>query len=331
VRASEPRDMRYCIVGAGAVGAYVGALLQRSGVDVAFISRGAQLDALRARGLTVVEPDGEFHLDVRAFEAGVAIEPADVVVLAVKAHQVLGAVPAVRALYGPHTTVVSLQNGIPWWYTHGHPIASDWELTTVDPKREIAHALDVDRAIGATVYFSANIAEPGVVHHDNGVRMLLGEPLAGTSARVEAIAATMRGAGFDASVSEHLRPEIWSKLLGNVNFNPISALAHAFVREIYEDAGAMALVRATMNETIAVARALGDAPPMTVDERLALTPLAGDVRTSMLQDAEAGRHMEIAPIVGAVVELGTLTGVETPVTRTLLSLVSLLDRTLARP
>lgn len=321
--------MRICIVGAGAVGAYVGALLQLSGVDVAFISRGSQLAALRANGLTIKEPDGEFHLDVQAFEGGEKIAPADVVVLAVKAHQVRAAVPAVRALYGPHTTVVSLQNGIPWWYTHGHPVASGWELTTVDPGREIANALEVDRAIGATVYFSANVAQPGIVHHDNGVRMLLGEPLAGTSARVEAIAAVMRAAGFDAHVSEQLRPEIWSKLLGNVNFNPISALTHAYVREIYEDPAAMAVVRETMNETIAVSRALGDAPPMTVDQRLALTPLAGDVRTSMLQDVEAGRRLEIAPIVGAVVELGTLTGVATPATRQLLALVSLLDRTLA--
>src|SRR6185312_14993725 len=120
-------------------------------------------------------------------------------------------------------------NGIPWWYTHGHPIASQWELTTVDPGREIATALEVDRAIGATVYFSANVARPGIVHHDNGVRMLLGEPLLGTSERLQAITVAMRGAGFDAHVSERLRPEIWSKLLGNVNFNPISALTRAYV------------------------------------------------------------------------------------------------------
>jgi len=322
--------MRFCVVGAGAIGAYVGARLQQSGTDIAFISRGPQLAALREHGLTVREPDETFHLDVRAFEGAAAIDPADVVILAVKAHQVRDAVPAVRALYGQDTTVVSLQNGIPWWYTPGHPVAADWELATVDPGHEIARALDVERAIGALVYFSANIAKPGVVDHDNGTRMLLGEPRGGTSARGEAIASAMRAAGFDADVSEHLRAEMWSKLLGNVNFNPISALTHAYVREIYENAAVMALVRETMYETVAVARALGDAPAMTVEERLALTPLAGDVRTSMLQDAEAGRRMEIAPIVGAVVELGALAGVPTPATQHVLALVTLLDRTLAK-
>jgi len=320
--------MRFCIVGAGAIGAYVGALLQRSGVATAFISRGPPLAPLRARGLTVKEPDGKFHLDVRASAGGEDIAPADVVVLAVKAHQVRAAVPAVRALYGPNTTVVSLQNGIPWWYTHGHPIAADWHLRSVDPGHEIARALEVERAIGATVYFSANVAEPGIVDHDNGVSMLLGGPLGGTSERVESIAAAMRAAGFDAGVRDRLRPEIWSKLLGNVNFNPISALTRAYVREIYEDPAIMESVRATMHETLAVARALGDGPDMTVDERLALTPLAGDVRTSMLQDVEAHRRLEIAPIVGAVVELGGLAGVPTPATRQLLALVSLLDRVL---
>lgn len=321
--------MRFGVLGAGAIGAYVGARLQQHGEEVVFFARGAQLAALQTRGLTVVEPDRRETHVVRAEGDAAAIGPVDTILLGVKAHQIAGATDAVAAMCGPETIVVHLQNGIPWWYGYRHPIAADWTLESVDPGGAIARSLDAQRAIGALVYFAANIPEPGVVAHSSGMRIVVGEPANGSSARGEALAAALRGAGFDSMIHERIRVEIWTKLLGNLTFNPITALTHAFVGEAATDADVLALIREMMTEAIAVARALGDEPQMTVDERIAIAPRNGRVQTSMLQDREAHRPMEIAPIVGAVVELGQRARVPTPATRRVHALVALLDRVLA--
>lgn len=321
--------MRFGVLGAGAIGAYIGARLQLAGNEVAYVARGVQLAALQSRGLTVVEPDGRSQLAVRAEADAARIGPVDAILLGVKAHQIAPVTEAVATMCGPHTVVVHLQNGIPWWYGYRHPIASRWTLEAVDPGGSIARALDAGRVLGALVYFAANVPQPGVVNHSSGLRIVLGEPANGTSARVEAVATALARAGFDAPVHERIRVEIWTKLLGNLTFNPITALTQSYVGEVAAADDVLALVREMMAEALAVARALGDEPVMTIDERIAVAPRAGEVRTSMLQDRDARRPMEIAPIVGAVVELGERARVPTPSTRRVLALVSLLDRTLA--
>ncbi|MFN2461885.1 MAG: ketopantoate reductase family protein [Candidatus Velthaea sp.] len=322
--------MRFCVVGAGAIGAYVGAQLQRSGADVAFIARGAHLEALQKEGLTVNEPGHSYHLDVAAYESGMRLPGIDAVLLAVKSHQVAHAVLAVTALYGRDTIVVTLQNGVPWWYPFRHPVAAGWSIESVDAGGAIAAALDPQRAVGCAVYFSAHIARPGVVNHTNDRGLVLGEPAGGASQRVDALVDALRRADFDARADAHIRAEIWSKLLGNVNFNPISALTRAYIGEIASDAQTAEVVREMMDEALAVATALGDAPGISIDNRIATSPRSGNVRTSMLQDVEAGRRLEIGPIIGAVVELADRTATPVPLTRRILALAVLLDRSIAR-
>jgi 2-dehydropantoate 2-reductase len=308
---------------------YLAARLQQAGMPVTLVARGAAFDTIRTRGLTVVESDGRSTLDVHAESDAAAVGPVDVLFVGVKAHQLVSAIPAINQLTGPQTAVVYLQNGIPWWYGYRHPIAAEWALDAVDPGGVLARSLDAARALGCIVYFAANVPEPGVVAHSSGVKLILGEAGDGRTPRLERIAALLRTAGFDVAESEHIRRDVWQKLLGNMSFNPVTALTRTFIAEAATDAGAISIVRAMMGEGLAVAAALGDAPAIKVDQRIAMSPLVGLVRTSTLQDVEAGRPMEIGPLVGAVVELGARLGVPTPATRRTHGLVALLDRTLA--
>jgi 2-dehydropantoate 2-reductase len=317
--------MNIGIIGAGGLGTYIGARLAASGTPVTLLARGAHAAAIRAHGVSVHEPENRTHVMVPVVEDAAKCGALDVAIVAVKAHQLASAIPAITAASGPATTVVYLQNGIPWWYGYEHPIARDWTLETVDPGGVLRDALDPARAVGAIVYFAANVSEPGVVAHSSGLSIVLGEPRGPVSARVQAVGDCLTKAGFAIRLTDRLRADVWQKLLGNMSFNPVTALTRAFTREAAVDPGTRAIVREMMAEGLAVAQALGDAPQITVDERIAMSPVVGDVRTSTLTDVLAGRRLEIGALLGAVAELGDRLDVPVPTTKRVFALVALLD------
>ena len=318
--------MKIVIVGAGAIGGYIGARLAKAGADVVLFARGPHLRAMQERGLRVVSPDGDFEVAPQVAGDLTAIGRADVVVLGVKAHALTALAPQLGPLLGPDTVVVSTQNGIPWWYFQR--IGGELEglrLEHVDPGGTIAAAIDPQRVVGSLAYFSADVPEPGVIHHTEGNRISFGEPDGSRSERCRAIAAALIAAGFRCPVSTRFRHEIWVKLMGNVAFNPISALTGGTLEELARHPEVSTVVRELMAETEAVAARLDIELPISIDQRMAGAEKVGAHKTSMLQDLEAGRPMEIDAVVGAVVELGERLGVAMPVTRAIYSCVKLLD------
>jgi len=298
--------MKFVIAGAGAVGAYLGAAMARAGLDVTLFARGAQLRAIAERGVRVLSPDGDFEARPKTAAGLESIGTADVVLLAVKAHSLPDLAPRLRPLLHAETAVVSLQNGVPWWFT---------PLERVDPGGAIAAAIEARRVIGSLVYFATEIVEPGVVRHIEGRRISIGEPDGTRSDRCRAIAGALIAAGLRCPVTTHLRDEIWVKILGNVAFNPISALTGATLAAMCADPGVAALVRAVMTEAECVAARLGLNLPVTIAQRMAGAAKVGEHKTSMLQDLEAGRPLELEAVAGAVLELGDRLGVPMPSTR----------------
>jgi len=318
--------VRTVIAGAGAVGGYIGARLARAGADVVLFARGPHLRAMQERGLRVKSPDGDFEVKPQVASDLATIGTADVVVLGVKAHGLTALAPGLRVLFGPDTVVVSTQNGIPWWYFQGYGGALDGvRLERVDPGGVIAASIEPLRIVGSLAYFSTDIAEPGVIHHTEGNRISLGEPNGTRSDRTRAIAEALISAGFRCPITTRIRHEIWVKLLGNVAFNPISALTGGTLEELARHPEVSQLVRAVMAETGAVAANLGIELPISIDQRMAGAEKVGAHKTSMLQDYEAGRPMELEAIVGAVVELGDRLGVAMPATRAVYACTKLLD------
>jgi 2-dehydropantoate 2-reductase len=316
--------MRWGIVGAGAIGTYVGARLVLAGRDVVLLARGAQAEALRADGLTLHDGSGRTHLALEADTDPTRIGAVDVLLLTVKAHQLRATLPAIAAMSGPQTTIVSMQNGIPWWYPIGHPTAEGWELASVDPGRAIARAIPVQRTLAASLYVAANVPAPGVVQHTHGDRIVLGAAARAAHEQLQAVADGLRHAGFRVEIGDAPRAEVWAKLLGNAAFNPMSAVTRAPMGQIIAQPRALALARGVMCECLAVASALGDAPAIDVDQRIAVSP-RGDTKTSMLQDLEAGRALELDPLLGAVVELGERSGVAVPLCSALYGLAALVN------
>lgn len=298
--------MKFVIAGAGAVGAYLGAAMARAGLDVTLLARGPQLHAIEEHGVRVVSPDGDFEARPKATGDPESIGPADVVFLAVKAHSLPQLAPRLAGLLGQETSVVSLQNGVPWWFT---------PLNRVDPGGVIAAAIEPRRVVGSLVYFATEIAEPGVVRHIEGRRISIGEPDGTRSARCRAIAEALIAAGLRCPVTTHIREEIWVKILGNVAYNPISALTGATLAGMSADPDVAALVRTIMTEAECVAARLGMTLPVSVEQRMAGAAKVGEHKTSMLQDLEAGRPLELEAVVGAVLELGDRLGVAMPATR----------------
>ncbi len=327
--------MRIAIVGAGATGAYIGARLALAGEDVTLIARGAHLDAMQQRGLTLLSTaaDGTGrteHSRPHAVETPAEAGRQDAVILTLKAHQVAAIARRLAPLLGPETPVVTAQNGVPWWYFHDHrgPF-SGTRLTSVDPDNVVWETITPERAIGCVVYPATEMIEPGVIRHISGDRFSLGEPDGSRSARVQQIVAAMRGAGLRAVVRRRLRNELWVKLWGNVAFNPISVLTGGTLAAICAHAGTRALARAAMVEAQAVAHALGEEFSIDVDQRIAGAAQVGEHKTSMLQDLERGRQLELDAIVGAVVEMSRLVRVATPTIEMLYALTSLVDQGLA--
>ncbi|WP_072747951.1 2-dehydropantoate 2-reductase [Oceanicella actignis] len=309
--------MKICIFGAGAIGGFMGARLaadpEATGAEVSLVARGPHLAAIREKGLTLIEQERELNVRVRATDDPAELGPQDYVVLTLKAHSAPAVVDAMQPLLGPDTAVVTGVNGVPWWYFHrfGGPLEGT-RLQSVDPGGRQWEGIGPERAIGCVVYPAAEIAAPGVVRHVEGWRFTLGEPSGERSERALRLSRALTAAGFKAPVRPRIRDEIWVKLWGNLSFNPISALTLATLDAICADPGTRAVARSMMLEAQRIAEKLGVKFPIDVDRRIEGAAAVGAHRTSMLQDLEAGRPMEIDALVTAVQELGRLVDEPTP-------------------
>jgi len=319
--------MKLCIYGAGAIGGYLGVELALAGFEVTLIARGPHLEAIRRNGLTLLIGGERKTARVLATSEPAEAGPQDSVILTLKAHSVSAVVDKMRPLLGPATSVVTAQNGVPWWYFY--KLAGPWEnhrLESVDPGGRIWDVLGPERAIGCVVYPSCEIVEPGVVRHIDGRRFMLGEPDGSKSERVEALSKAFTAADFKAPVRPCIRDDIWLKLWGNVSFNPLSVLTLATLEQMTEDAAVRAVIREMMLEAERLAEKLGVKFPVDVDTRIGWAADVGAHKTSMLQDLETGRPMEIDALVASVSELGRLVEVPTPTIDVVLALVKLRAR-----
>jgi 2-dehydropantoate 2-reductase len=317
--------MKFAIVGAGAIGAFAGAMLARSGEDVTLIARGPHLRAMQEHGVRVRGEIGDFETHPTATDDPATVGPVDVVLLTLKAHSLTAMAPRLEPLMGPETIVLSAQNGIPWWYFYRHGGA--WEgthLETVDPGGVIGQSIDPARVVGCVVYPSTTLVEPGIVWHIEGTRFAIGEPDGSKSERCRRIADSFIKAGLRCPIRTNIRHDMWVKLMGNVAYNPISALTRATLVEIVQCPATRELAAAIMAEAESVAGKLGIDIGVSIEQRLDGAEKVGHHKTSMLQDVEAGRPMELEAIVGAVVELGNRMGLSLPHTNSVYACVKLL-------
>jgi 2-dehydropantoate 2-reductase len=323
--------MKIAIIGAGAIGGLVGAKLSLAGEDVTFIVRGANLEAIRAHGMKLVMHDGKEHLarNVGATNDYAQAGVQDIVILAVKANQVQAVANDLPKLLGPDTVIVTMQNGIPFWYfdEHGGALAGT-PVKSVDPSGLLARTIPARQIIGCVVYPASELTAPGVVKHIEGDRFPVGELDGSISERVTRVSQCFTNAGFKAPVLDNIRAEIWLKLWGNLTFNPISSLAHSTLVDICRYPLTRELAANMMREAQAVAHKLGIEFRVSLEKRIAGAEKVGKHKTSMLQDIESGRDPEIDALVGSVVELGRLTDTPTPHIDTVYALVKLLAKTM---
>lgn len=323
--------MKFLIAGAGAIGAYLGACMHRAGEDVTLFARGPHLRAMKANGVRVLSSAGAFETRPKIVERLEDAGPADVIFLGVKAHALTQLAPQIKPLLRENTIVVSAQNGIPWWYFQlGAGEFSGFRLERVDPGGVIGQSIDPSHVVGSVVYLAAEIVEPGVIRHTEGNRISLGELDGTRSERIRLIADALIEAGFKCPVTARLRNEIWVKILGNVAFNPISTLTRTTIVQMVRDPEVLVLVRNIMTEVEAVANKLGIELPISIQQRIAGAEKVGEHKTSMLQDLEAGRPMELEAVVGAVLEIGERLGVSMPNTQAVYACTKLLERTSGR-
>jgi 2-dehydropantoate 2-reductase len=313
---------KVCIYGAGAIGGYLGAKLAQAEADVSLIARGPHLKAIRDSGLTLIEGGERNTCAVTATDNPADLGVQDFVIVTLKAHSLPMIVEPIQHLLGPDTAVVFAVNGVPWWYFHG--LEGGWsgrQIETVDPGGVLWSGIGSGRAIGCVVHPAAEITAPGVVEHRSGNRFSLGEPDGSRSDRVLALSALMTAAGLKAPVRPRLRDEIWIKIWGNASLNPISALTGATLEQMTSDPATLLILRGIMEEVQAVGERLGARFAVSIDKRIAGAAAVGAHRTSMLQDLDQGRPMEIDALVTAVQELGRMAGVATPTLDTVLGLV----------
>jgi 2-dehydropantoate 2-reductase len=321
--------VRVAVLGAGAIGAYVGAGLHRAGVEVHLIARGPHLQAIRASGLKILSPRGDFEVHPHATDNPEEVGPVDHVFLGLKANQYAGAKDMIRPLLHETTTLIAAQNGIPWWYFHGMSGPHEnYRIESVDPGGSVSEALPVHRAIGCVVYAATEIERPGVIRHLEGTRFSIGEPDGSISVRCKEFADAMVAGGLKCPVEADLRRDIWIKLMGNIAFNPISALSRATMASICRHGMARELVVRMMTETLEVANRLGSHPEISIERRIAGAERAGEHKTSTLQDLEKGKPLELNVIIKAVVELADLTGAEVPTLRAIAAVADLLNESL---
>ncbi|MBC6463433.1 2-dehydropantoate 2-reductase [Actinomadura sp. HBU206391] len=318
--------MRVAVVGAGAIGAYVGAALDRAGVDVHLVARGAHLEAIRRDGVRVLSPRGDFTARPPATDDPAEIGPVDYVFLGLKANAYAASGPLVHPLVKDDTAVIAAQNGIPWWYFHGLPGPFEgYRIESIDPGGAVTATLPPERAIGCVVYAATEIESPGVVRHLEGTRFSIGEPNGTISGRCSAFSEAMVAGGLKCPVEADLRNDIWIKLMGNIAFNPISALTRATMLEICNHRETRELVISMMRETLDVAASLGCRPEISIERRLAGAERAGDHKTSTLQDLEKGKPLELDVILSAVVELADLTSTRVPTLRAINAVADILN------
>jgi 2-dehydropantoate 2-reductase len=323
--------VKFLIAGAGAIGGYIGACLHRAGADVTLFARGPHLRAMQANGVRVLSPEGDFEARPKIIERLEDAEPVDVIILGVKAHSLTQLAPQLAPLVSETTIVVSTENGIPWWYFQlGAGEFTGLPLERVDPGGIIGRSFDPHRVVGSIVYLATEIAEPGVIRHIEGTRISLGEPDGSKSERARLIAGAFIKAGLKAPVTTRFRNEMWVKILGNVAFNPISALTRATLVQIALDPETRVVVRNIMTEVAAVASKLGAELPITIEQRIAGAEKVGEHKTSMLQDLELGRPLELEAVVGAVLEIGERLGVPMPHTHAVYGCTKLLEKTLSK-
>ena len=314
--------MKVCIFGSGATGGYMGVELARAGAEVSLIARGAHLQAIRENGLKLLVGEEEHVAHAPATDDPKELGPQDYVIIALKAHSIPGAVESIAPLLGNDTAVVTASNGIPYWYFHQHGGAlQNSVLQSVDPDGKQWRFLKPERAIGCIVYPATEVVEPGVIKHVYGNKFPLGEPSGERTERVEKLSSLLTGAGFEAPVLDRIRDEIWLKLWGNLCFNPISALTHATLDVIAADPGTRAVARAMMTEAQTIAEKLGVRFRVDIERRINGAGRVGAHKTSMLQDLERRRPMEIDALVAVIQEMGHLTGTPTPTIDTVLALV----------
>ena len=316
--------MKICIYGSGAIGSYLGAQLATTGCDVSFVARGPHLEAMRENGLTLKRGDEERNIAIKCTDNPAELGPQDYVILTLKAHSVISIVDQIEPLLGPETAVVTAQNGILWWYFHALP--GPWEnrhLESADPDGQLWDAIGPERAIGCVVYPSCEITEPGIVRHLNGNRFMLGEPDGSKSERVVALSKLLTEAGLKAPVRKKIRDDIWFKLLGNATFNPVSILTGATLEQMGTDPDVRRVIYTMMSEAENVAAMFGVKFVMSIDKRIEGGADVGAHKTSMLQDLEAGRPVELDALVASVAEMGRLVGVPTPTLAAVLSLARL--------
>ena len=322
--------MKVCIVGAGAIGGYMAVRIVNAGHNVSVIARGLHLAAIKARGMKLIEEDNEFIAEnLNATEFIGELGPMDVVILALKAHQITPIVNDMSVLFGPDTVIVTLQNGIPWWYFQN--FGGDYAnrvVESVDPGGVLFKSIDPDRLIGCIAYPATTISKPGVIQHIEGNRFPVGELSGVKSERVQMVSDLFTESGFNSRILDDIRSEIWLKLWGNLTFNPISALSHSTLVDICQFPLTRQLAATMMTEAQAVGERLGARFREPMEKRIAGAESVGKHKTSMLQDVEAGKQMEIEGMLGAVIELAEVTGVRIPTLRAIYACVSLLDKTL---
>ncbi|MCQ4207501.1 2-dehydropantoate 2-reductase [Streptomyces longispororuber] len=322
--------MKIAVVGAGAIGAYVGAALHRGGAEVHLIARRDHLRAIQENGVRVLSARGDFTAHPHATDDPNEIGPVDYVFLGLKAHSYPTSGALITPLLGEHTAVVAGQNGIPWWYFH--QLKGPYEgrrIEAVDPGGATSEVLPPQRAIGCVVYPATVIESPGVIRHLEGTRFSIGEPGGELSDRCTALSEAMIAGGLKCPVEENLRDDIWIKLMGNAAFNPISALTRATMVDICRHPSTRTMVTRVMEEILDVAARVGSRPDISIEKRLRGAEGVGHHKTSMLQDLEAGKQLELDAIVTAVVEMADITGAEAPTLRTVHAATDLLARTVA--
>ena len=319
--------MKICIFGAGAIGGLVGLKLQRGGADVSLIARGTHLDAIKTNGLTIHSEAGTAIEQMTATDNPADLGPQDYVIIALKAHQAWYAAEQIASLCSPDTAVVTLQNGIPWWYFYklGEPFENH-RLATVDPQNRQWNAIGPQRAIGATVYPAGEIVEPGVIKHIFGEKIGLGEPNRETTSRVQALAEILSAGGLEPIIYPDIRDDIWLKLWGNLCFNPISTLTRATLEDVATDPGTRGIAVQMMAEAREIGERLGVQFRISIDQRIRNAASVGAHRTSMLQDLEKDRSIELDAILSSVQEMARLVEVETPMIDAILSLTKQMGR-----
>ena len=314
--------MRICIYGAGAIGGYLGVELSLAGEDVTLIARGPHLEAMRSKGLVLLTGGGERIAHPKCTDTPAEVGPQDIVIITLKAHSLLGIVETIQPLLGPETAIVAGVNGIPWWYFYR--LQGPWRdhrLQSVDPGGKIWDRISPERVLGCVIYQAAEVTAPGVIQHIEGDRFSLGEPSGEKTERTAELSQALKNAGLKAPIRSQIRNDIWIKLWGNLCFNPISALTHETLDVIATDPGTQSVARSMMLEAQAIGEKLGVRFGVDVDKRIAGAAAVGAHKTSMLQDLERGRPMEIDALLTVVQEVGRLVGIETPTIDVILPLI----------